>query len=128
MAHTEGVNNATLATPARSFSPTAILRQIGTQNLWAISGGRTNFFGDAGSIVRNEANELRLPVSHGYSVRVTLDANDLYTVERVFTRSGKYTVRRVEMVYCDDLAHVVYEASCFRTSRDWGIASTASTI
>jgi len=103
--------------PATSFAesdrfmqPQAALKQIGMGTVLAISGGRWVGIGST----------LKLPVSNGYSVRVTLAGNDTYTVERVFKRGYRYTIRRVTGVYCTELGETCYEASNFRTSPKWG--------
>lgn len=80
--------------------------QIGMGNILAISGGR---------IQTDAEGRMTLPVRYGYAVRVTLAANDTYTVERTFTRSGVTTVRGVrEGVYADQVGDAAYTASCFR--------------
>lgn len=88
------------------------LRQIGGMNIAAISGGR----------VRAVEYGVELPVSSGYSVRVSLAANDTYIVERIFRRGGNEWVkgRRTE-VYCDEVGNAAYYASCFRShdAEEW---------
>lgn len=101
----------TLATNARPMDPATTLAQIGGTNVLAISGGRRSIDFD-GALV--------LPVSNGYSVRITLAANDTYTVERVFRRGTKITLRTVHDVYCEELGDVAYYASCFRSHPDYG--------
>jgi hypothetical protein len=90
-----------------------MLRQIGNVNFAAISGGRVSRLPDG----------VELPVGNGYRVRVRLDeANDTYTVERVFVRSGKVTLKGVRTnVYCDELGETAYRASCFRSydEKEW---------
>jgi len=98
-----------LAKPARPFSITALLGQIGRGTVLAISGGRFEHAFDA----------VWFPVSNGYSVRITLAADDTYTVERVFTRTSRrtgmgYTIHRMTGVYADNISDVAYNASCFR--------------
>lgn len=107
-----------LTAPARTFSPSIAQRQIGRMNVLAISGDRTVI--EFASIARNEAVALSLPVASGYSVRVTLAANDTYTVERVMKRGAKVWVKGIQTdVYAEDLGEVCYQASCFR-SNDFG--------
>ena len=98
-----------LATNERSFSPREAARQIGNWNIAAISGGR---------IGTDEHGALILPVGQGYRVRVTLAADDTYTVERVSHRAGVSTVRGVMTgVYCDALGEIAYQASSYRSYR-----------
>lgn len=81
------------------------LDQIGRGNVLAISGGRAV---DAG-------NSVILPVSAGYYVAVSLDANDTYTVRRVFVRAGRASVKAEWTdIYCDQVGEIAYRASCFR--------------
>lgn len=81
------------------------LEQIDRTTVLAVSGGRIHY-GVDGSLI--------LPVRYGYAVRVTLTARDTYTVERIFTRSGRTTVKGVrEDVYADQLSDAVYVASCY---------------
>jgi hypothetical protein len=88
-----------------------IVRQLGRNNLLAISGGR----------VQQRETGITLPISNGYSLTIDLAWNDTYTVRRIFTRSGKATIKaQLEGVYCDDLGDVAYYGSCFRSHPDWG--------
>lgn len=81
-----------------------LLAQIGRMNHLAISGGRVRVMGDT----------LILPVGAGYSVQITLDANDTYTVRRVFTRGVKQWVKgERSYVYGDQVGEIAYEASCY---------------
>ena len=82
-------------------------RQIGRNNVLAISGGR---------VKRTGATTLSFPVSNGYSVEVEyVEGRDLYNVRRVFERGGKRWVKgEVTHVYGSDLGDVAYYASCFR--------------
>jgi hypothetical protein len=87
-----------------------LLNQIGRSTVLAISGGRVRLAGDT----------LVLPVSNGYTVEITLDPSDTYTVSRVFTRGAKrWTKGQIDNVYCDQVSDIAYEASCFR-SNDFG--------
>lgn len=82
-----------------------IVRQIGTMNVLAISGGRVSALPDG----------IELPVGAGYRVRVRLTPADDYTVERVFVRSGQVFSKGTENnVYCDEVGEFAYRASCFR--------------
>ena len=90
-----------------------LTNQIGRGNVLAISGGRVEIQYDG--TVADPVAAVILPVRYGYAVRITLAANDTYTVERIFTRSGRTTVRGVrENVYCDEVGEIAYRASCFR--------------
>ena len=63
----------------------------------------------------NVANSLDLPVSSGYHVIVTLEANDTYTVRRVYVRGPKAWIKaEVRNVYAEQVGEIAYRASCFR--------------
>jgi uncharacterized protein YgiB involved in biofilm formation len=80
------------------------LSQIGNMNRAAISGGR----------VHSTQNSIIMPVSNGYHVVVSLAANDTYTVQQVFVRAGKASVKgEWTDVYADQVGEVAYKASCF---------------
>jgi hypothetical protein len=82
-----------------------LVRQIGTVNILATSGGR---------VWRRETG-ITLPVRYGYSVTVDLAAGDTYTVRRMFTRAGQVWVKgELDGVYCDQVGEAVYAAGCFR--------------
>lgn len=86
-----------------------LLRQIGTSNVLAISGGR----------VIAVPGGVELPVSNGYIVRVTLVLDDTYTVERFLRRKAKEFPHGTRTdVYCDEVGEVAYRASCFRSYDD----------
>ena len=92
-------------TPFIECDAATLLVQIGKRNFLAISGGRV--------IVRETG--ITLKVSNGYSVDVDLAANDTYTIQRNFTRSGKVTLKGIYTdVYCDSVGELAYQASCFR--------------
>jgi hypothetical protein len=94
------------------------INQANPWNLAAISGGRA--YRQAVLTEDACADALVLPVGSGYRVRVLYAADDTYTVQRVFERSGKVTVKGEQTdVYCDELGEVAYQASCFR-SNDFG--------
>ena len=108
------MTTTTLAAPARQMDVDTALRQIGRMNLLAISGGRSRLGGPLQS-PGHVASVITLPVSNGYSVRVTLAASDTYTVERVFTRGFNVWVKgTMTDVYAEDLGEACYQASCFR--------------
>ncbi len=86
--------------------------QIGRMNVLAISGGRTRLIG--GTLV--------LPVSSGYTVEITLDPSDTYTVRRVFTRGIKRWIKgEISDVYADEVGEIAYLAHAFR-SDEFGTA------
>ena len=83
-----------------------IAREIGTGNIMAISGGR----------IYPITHGIELPVSGGYSVRITLDPIDTYTVSRVFRRGGKEFIHgSISYVYADQISELAYRASCFES-------------
>ena len=82
-----------------------LVSQIGKMNIFAISGGR---------ITARETG-ITLPVAHGYSVTIDLAPNDTYTVRRIFTRSGKATIKgEYQNVYCEEVGELAYQASCYQ--------------
>lgn len=80
--------------------PDELVRQIGTGNLMAISGG----------VVVTRSTGITLPVSDGYEVTVDLAFGDTYTVRR--TLYGTVLGEEAE-VYCDQVGDSAYRASCF---------------
>ena len=81
-----------------------IIKQIGTRNMMAISGLRATA----------TENGVLLPVGQGYKVQVELEADDTYTVSRLFVRGGKVKeMGRESMVYADQVGDSAYRASCF---------------
>lgn len=89
----------------RPFDVDVLLSQIGRMNVFAISGGRA---------VVDKAGALVLPIRYGYAVRVFLDWNDTWTVQRVFSRGGKSAVKREwREVYADSVGQIAYQASCY---------------
>jgi len=90
----------------RKIDPAQLTAQIGRMNIFAISGGRVLNYGESTTF---------FPVASGYYVAVTLEANDTYTVRRLFVRAGKVTVKtEAADVYADEVGEVAYQASCFR--------------
>lgn len=88
--------------PAMDHSQT--LSQIGRMNRAAISGGR----------VHGTESAVIMPVSGGYHVVVSLAVNDTYTVQRVFARAGKATVKAEwANVYAEQVGEIAYQASCY---------------
>lgn len=89
----------------REMDMNTTIDQIGMMNVLAISGGRR----------ARIANSLDLPVSSGYHVIVTLEANDTYTVRRVYVRGPKAWIKaEVRNVYAEQVGEIAYRASCFR--------------
>ena len=88
------------------MNPTETLAQIGRMNIMSISGGR---------VWIDENDDLLLPVSSGYRVRICLEADDTYTVTREMKRGPKLFVKGVQTdVYCDEIGEVAYRASCYK--------------
>ena len=97
---------------ARDFFPEQTIAQIGIGNIFGISGGRVGHLSKNGEVIG-----IELPVGHGYKVRVFLDADDTYVVQRVW----RETVKGVATgVYCDEIGEVAYQAGMYRSNRDWG--------
>jgi hypothetical protein len=83
------------------------LRQIGRMTVLGISGGR----------VLRDGEDILLPVSSGYRVRIHLDvAWDTYTVTREMKRGTKVFVKGVQSnVYCDEVGEVAYRAGMYKS-------------
>lgn len=97
------------------MDPQTTLRQIGRMNVCAISGGRWVL-----DTTVAPYDDLLLPVSSGYRVRVSLAADDTYTVTREMRRGSKLFVKGVcEGVYCDEVGEACYQASSYK-SNDFG--------
>jgi len=90
----------------RDLNAAELKRQIGFATVLSISGGNA---------VRVGPSVVDFPDSRtGYSVRVRLEADDTYTVQRVFRRSGKEFLHGERTdVYFDEVGEVCYYASCF---------------
>ena len=96
---------------ARDMVPEQTLAQIGKMNLMAISGFRWEM---------DSNGDMLLPISSGYRVRISLDANDTYTVTREMKRGDKIFVKGTQSdVYAEDLGETCYQASSYK-SNDWG--------
>ena len=96
------------------------LAQIGRMNVLATSGGRYRVERWTEPNTHDYIVALELPVSSGYSVRVTLAENDTYTVQRIMRRGPKTWVKgTVADVYCEELGDVVYVAGCYK-NRSFG--------
>lgn len=82
-----------------------ILRQIGYGNVAAICGGR----------VRPTVAGVSMVCGYGYRVEVTLEANDTYTVRRVYARGDRTWVKGEQAgVYFDEVGEAAYRAGMFR--------------
>lgn len=102
----------------RPFDEDELLRQIGIQNVFAISGGRVAVWRTTDG---QACRSITLPVSNGYYVEVYLAWNDEWTVVRKFKRKGQYTIKGiVEGVGPENIGEVAYQASCFRSNSDFG--------
>jgi hypothetical protein len=95
------------ANTGRDIDPRQLLRQINVGNLMAVSGG-VWFHAGVSSVI--------FPAGSGFQVLVTLEADDTYTVRRLFQRKGEWFLHGERTnVYCDEVSEVVYYASCFRS-------------
>jgi hypothetical protein len=102
----------------RPFDEDQLLAQIGRMNIFAISGGRVQIWRTNDG---KAARTVTLPVSNGYSVEIHLAWDDTYTVTRRFKRKGEYINKgTIEGVYCENIGEVAYQASCFRSNKDFG--------
>ena len=105
--------NDTTTNATRPCDTRTLRAQIGRMNVLAISGGRSTAH-TATDSDGTFVDGVVLPVRYGYAVVVTLAANDTYTVQRTFTRSGVTTVKAERAdVYCDQVGDVAYELSCW---------------
>jgi hypothetical protein len=101
----------------RPFNEVELINQIGYMNIFAISGGRVGVTKNN----QNETVEIELPVSNGYRVSIKLGWDDTWTVSRQFVRKGVVTDKgTIEGVYCEQVGEVAYQASCFRSNREFG--------
>ena len=92
----------------REMNPQVTLAQVGRMNLMAISGFRWGM---------DASGDILLPVSSGYRVRISLEADDTYTVTREMKRGAKIFVKgSQDNVYCDELGEVCYQASCYKSN------------
>lgn len=102
----------------RQCDPTEIIRQIGTMNIFAISGGRWGSLRN--SEHPTETIGVWLPCGVARMVEITLDFDDTYRVRRVrrVTRGSQRDHAIVESevsgIYCDQVGEVAYSASCWR--------------
>ena len=98
----------------RDFDANTTLGQIGRMNVLAVSGGRVHTLFADDKRGGGKAIGLELPVGHGYKVRTFLADNDSYTVQRVFSRAGKDTVKGEETdVYAPEVGEAVYRAGMY---------------
>ena len=96
-----------VADTGRDIDPHQLLRQIGVGNLMAVSGGRW---------LHRGVSEIGFPCGAGFEVLVTLEADDTYTVRRLFKRGASWFLHGERTnVYFDEVSEVVYYASCFRS-------------
>lgn len=103
----------------RECNTEELLSQLGMNNLFAISGGR----------VTKRSTGVTLPISNGYSLTIDRAWNDTYTVRRLFTRSGKVSIKgELTGVHCEDLGEVAYYGSCFRSHPEWGNQTWQDTV
>lgn len=102
---------------ARDFAADQTIAQIGRMNILGISGGRVTTLR-----AKNRVVGIELPVGSGYKVRVFLDADDTYVVQRVWREIVKGSV---EGVYCDMVGEVAYQAGMFQSNKDFGEAVIA---
>jgi len=101
----------------REMNPQETLAQVGRMNLMAISGFRWHL---DEYVTGERYADIILPISSGYRVRISLAADDTYTVTREMKRGAKLFVKGVqEGVYCDEVGEVAYQASCYK-SNDFG--------
>ena len=84
-----------------------LLGQIEWSTILAVSGGRW---------ARAGISSVVFPAGAGFEVLVTLEADDTYTVRRLFRRGGKVFLHgELQNVYCDEVSERIYFASCFRS-------------
>jgi hypothetical protein len=107
----------------RPFDPQVLKAQLGMFNIFAISGGR--FYIDGATFQDGKTQQVELPVAYGYRVRIFLDWNDTYTVQRVIVKNTKNGIKEtikgsVEGVYCDQVGQVAYYASCYQSHPEFG--------
>ena len=96
---------------AREMDPRVTIAQVGMHNLLAISGGRVVLDKDA----PGRYPDILLPVGTGYRVRISLAADDTYTVTREMKRGSKLFVKGVQTeVYFTEVGEVCYQASCYK--------------
>ena len=100
----------------REMDPQVTLAQVGRMNLMAISGFRWAVVPVEGE----RYDDVVLPVSSGYRVRISLRGDDTYTVTREMVRGDKLFVKGVQpYVYCEEVGEVAYQASSYK-SNDFG--------
>jgi hypothetical protein len=99
---------------ARDFVVEQTVAQIGRMNIFGISGGRVNVLR-----AKNRIVGLELPVGQSYKVRIFLDADDTYVVQRVWREIVKGEVRGI---YFDQVGEVAYQAGMFQSTKDFGEA------
>lgn len=91
----------------RALDAGELLRQINPATFLSVSGGRWGRVG---------VSSVRFPCGAGYEVLVTLEADDTYTVRRLFKRGAvRFLHGELQNVYCDEVSERIYFASCFRS-------------
>jgi hypothetical protein len=104
---------------ARPCDAEEIIRQIGAMTLLGVSGGRWFRIYNAQHSNKREVGVF-MPCGSARGVEVVLNHLDLYDVRRVrlITRGEKAGEIVVESetlnIYCDQVAEVVYGASCWK--------------
>lgn len=103
----------------RPFNSDELIRQIGMGNLFAISGGRVYIDGETYDSEYKTTEQVELPVAYGYRVRIILNWDDTWKVQRVIVKNTKKGISEtikgtVEGVYFDEVGEVAYKASCFQ--------------
>lgn len=95
----------------RPFNEDELIAQIGMMTVFAISGGRIFLWKPNGETI-----EAELPCGNGYRVRICLDWDDTWKVQRIFVRKGVVKVKgEMTGVYFDQISDVAYKASCYRS-------------
>jgi hypothetical protein len=94
----------------RPFNEDELIDQIGSMNIYAISGGRVGITkNDQGETV-----EVELKVGKGYRVSISLGWDDTWTVSRQFVRKGVVSDKgTLTGVFADQVGEIAYKASCF---------------
>jgi len=100
----------------RACDPRTVAEQIGVMTILAISGGRILVIRDADG----ESIGIAFPCGESRTVEVTLDFSDTYTVRRYRQivrgeRRGEFVTEfHADDIYCDQVAEVAYNASCWK--------------
>ena len=98
------MSNKTEKKYVRQVAAEVLVRQVGTMNIMAISGG----------LVLPRKTGITLPVGEGYSVEIDLNFMDFYDVKRVFTEGTTRIIKgEVEDVDFSQVGEAAYRASCY---------------